>query len=285
MTQTNQAPNKKNAMLVHMSISQWYNQATDKKVSDEVAKSYGLEAQADRYVKVLIPQEALIGVRRVITQARQIHARLTLPWEGDLRVLPAQTYFEYVAQIGRLKEELETEAVQLAKEFRAWKDKAKANKKGMYDEKDFPTEAALKERFRIHTSLYPLPDAGDFNLEMDNESASEIRQNADLSFKTRLAATVGFLKNQIIEALAKYVHAVPKKGFRDSTVERLQDLVENAPYLNVTDDAEVERLQVELQKHVTCVSADTLRNNEDVKQRVLTEAKRILSEFTPAPQG
>lgn len=63
------------AMLVRLSISQWYNRALDRKVAEEVATKYEVSStdSQDLYIKTLLPKVAMRNVNRAISELRTFH--------------------------------------------------------------------------------------------------------------------------------------------------------------------------------------------------------------------
>jgi len=78
------------AMLCSLSISMWSAQKHDPDASQEIAQRHGAQADAGRYHKVLLPKEALAEVQKIVSDARQEHYFITLPWDDNgYRVLPS----------------------------------------------------------------------------------------------------------------------------------------------------------------------------------------------------
>ena len=73
------------ALLVKLSVSQWYNRVIDRKVTDEIAQRYEVTKQEDKYVKTLLPRVAVRNIRRdLIEHLRQMHKNKLMS-EDDLK--------------------------------------------------------------------------------------------------------------------------------------------------------------------------------------------------------
>ena len=84
------------ALLVKLSVSQWYNRAIDRKVTDEIAQKYEVTEQEDKYVKTLLPRVAVRNIQRAISDLRTFHYANTLPWQDDsVRILSSGNFFQY----------------------------------------------------------------------------------------------------------------------------------------------------------------------------------------------
>src|SRR6266704_6097519 len=88
------------AMLCSLSISMWSAQKHDPEASEEIAQRHGAQADAGRYHKVLLPKEALTEIHKIVSEARQEHYFMTLPWDDNgYRVLPAAAYMDHTEKM------------------------------------------------------------------------------------------------------------------------------------------------------------------------------------------
>src|ERR1700758_1805880 len=91
------------AMLCSLSISMWSARKHDPEASEEIAFRHGARPDAGRYHKVLLPKEALAEIQKIVSEARQKHYFVTLPWGDDgYRVLPGAAYFDHAIKMRAL---------------------------------------------------------------------------------------------------------------------------------------------------------------------------------------
>jgi hypothetical protein len=69
------------AMLCSLSISTWSARKHDRDASEEIAVRHGAQTDSGRYHKLLVPKEALAEVQKIVSEARQEHYFMTLPWD------------------------------------------------------------------------------------------------------------------------------------------------------------------------------------------------------------
>lgn len=69
------------AMLASLSISIWSARKHDPEASEEIALRHGVQTDAERYNKVLLPKKALADLQKIVSEAREAHYFVTLPWE------------------------------------------------------------------------------------------------------------------------------------------------------------------------------------------------------------
>ena len=91
------------AMLCSLSISMWSARKHDPDASQEIAQRHGAQADAGRYHKVLLPKAALAEIQKIVSDARQEHYFMTLPWDDNgYRVLPAAAYMDHTEKMREL---------------------------------------------------------------------------------------------------------------------------------------------------------------------------------------
>jgi hypothetical protein len=72
----------------------WSARKHDPDASEEIAVRHGAQADSGRYHKLLLPKQALAEIQKIVSEARQEHYFMTLPWGDDgCRVLPASTTY------------------------------------------------------------------------------------------------------------------------------------------------------------------------------------------------
>src|SRR5215470_247730 len=114
------------AMLCSLSISMWSARKHDPDASEEIAVRHGAHADAGRYHKVLLPKEALAEIQKIVSEARQEHYFMTLPWDDDgYRVLPAAAYMDHVEKMRTLAKRFEAAVDILSREFLTLIEQAK----------------------------------------------------------------------------------------------------------------------------------------------------------------
>ena len=84
------------AMLVRLSVSMWTARRYDRKVSDQAAADFAAKNDAGRYNKMLVAQDAISRMTKIVSEVRDWHYTHTLPWQDDgQRILTATYYLDY----------------------------------------------------------------------------------------------------------------------------------------------------------------------------------------------
>jgi hypothetical protein len=271
-------------MLCSLSISIWSARKHDPEASQEIAQRHGAQADAGRYHKVLLPKEALAEVQEIVSDARQEHYFMTLPWDDNgYRVLPSAAYMDHVQKMRELSNRFTPAVDALAREFGNLVEQAKVRLGGLFRPEDYPAPDELRSKFSFETKVMPLPDAGDFRVTLGEEEKERIKRQITAAVEASLQVASRDLWQRLYEAvshLAERLQAykVTEEGvthpFRDSVVTNLVKLVDVLPKLNVTGDPELERLASQVRASLL-VDPQELRKSESVRSETAKNAAAI----------
>lgn len=272
------------AMLCSLSISVWSARKHDPEASEEIAQRHGAQADAGRYHKVLLPKEALAEIQKIVSEARQEHYFMTLPWDDNgYRVLPAAAYMDHTDRIRELSNRFTPAVEALALQFGQLVEEAKGRLGGLFRSEDYPAPDELRSKFSFETKVMPLPDAGDFRVALGDEEKERIKRQITAAVEASLQIASRELWQRLYEAvshLAERLEAykVTEEGvehpFRDSVVTNLVKLADVLPKLNVTADLELERLAAQVRASLL-VDPKELRRSQAVRTETANAAAAI----------
>jgi hypothetical protein len=262
----------------------WSARKHDPDASQEIAQRHGAQADAGRYHKVLLPKEALAEIQKIVSEARQEHYFMTLPWDDNgYRVLPAAAYMDHTEKMRELSNRFSPAVEALAREFGKLVEEAKVRLGGLFRSEDYPAPEELRSKFSFETKVMPLPDAGDFRVSLGDEEKERIKRQITTAVEASLQVASRDLWLRLYEAvthLAERLQAyqVTEEGvehpFRDSVVTNLVKLVDILPKLNVTADLELERLAAQVRASLL-VDPKELRQSESVRSETAKAAAAI----------
>jgi hypothetical protein len=272
------------AMLCSLSISMWSARKHDPDASEEIAVRHGAQADSGRYHKVLLPKEALAEIQKIVSEARQEHYFMTLPWDDDgYRVLPAAAYMDHVEKMRTLSNRFAGAVDTLARHFLTLVDQAKTRLGGLFREEDYPACNELVAKFSFETKVMPLPDAGDFRIALGDEEKDRIKRQITAAVEASLQVGSRELWFRLYEAVQHMAdrltaYKVTEEGvehpFRDTVVTNLVKLVDVLPKLNITKDAELERLADQVRTSLL-VDPKELRKSESARAETAKAAASI----------
>lgn len=272
------------AMLCALSISMWSARKHDTEASEEIARQHGAQADAGRYHKMLLPKAALAKIQKIVSEARQEHYFMTLPWDDNgYRVLPAAAYMDHTDRMRVLSERFTPAVETLVCQFTQLVEEAKTRLGGLFRVGDYPAPDELRSKFSFETKVMPLPNAGDFRVALGEEEKERIKHQITAAVEASLQVASRELWQRLYEAvshLAERLQAykVTEDGvehpFRDSVVTNLVKLVDILPKLNVTGDAELERLATDV-RALLLIDPNELRKSEPLRTETAKAASEI----------
>jgi hypothetical protein len=192
------------AMLCSLSISMWSARKHDPDASQEIAQRHGAQADAGRYHKVLLPKEALAEVQKIVSDARQEHYFMTLPWDDNgYRVLPSAAYMDHTEKMRELSNRFTPAVEALAHEFGNLVEQAKVRLGGLFRSEDYPAPDELRSKFSFETKVMPLPDAGDFRVTLGDEERERIKRQITATVEASLQVASRDLWQRLYEAVSQ----------------------------------------------------------------------------------
>jgi hypothetical protein len=257
-------------MLVELSISTWTGRKKDKRASEDVTSMNHAAAGVAAVNKKLLGDCAeLIAVQKFTANLRNAHYSMTMPWsDTGLRLLPTTQYFKYNAQMTALEQEYER-LVALFLSAYDWEIMQAQTKLGdLFIRDEYPTTENLKDKFSFRLTYIPLPDAGDWRIDIGNEATAELRTHYENYYTAQLGAAMQDVWRRTYDALSRmserldYADHEQKKVFRDSLVENVAEMIELLRVCNVSGDAQMTAMANKLEEAMRGVTPDALREDE-----------------------
>lgn len=274
------------AMLVDLTIRQWTAAKNDRKVSDEVAQTHGSDRNMGHYYKQLLGHEALDKVRRIGNAAFNEHYLLTLPWfDSGSRVLSGAGYFKYMEKMRAYEVDYGKAVEEFIVNYDDYVEDAKARLNGMFNPDEYPTHSDISAKFAFMYSIFPLPTAGDFRVQLGTGEVDRIR--ADIEANTQQAMRRAMIEvaeriKLVVEHMAERLRAYngQREGsFRDTLVSNVQDVTALVPILNVTADPRITAIAQEIDAVLCQHPAETLRTDETAREATAAAAEAILEKM------
>ncbi len=270
------------ALIVSLSISQWAGRKTDKTANTTIETTYATDKRVGNYTKKLLPgADELENIQKQASVIRQFYYKNTVPWCTDgSRMLKSTNYLEFASVFGALKAEFDLAVQAFIGQYPALREAAKARLGMLFNDSDYPTTAKLHNLFDCSVQFMPVPDVGDFRVEiLDSEKEAFLKTMADIEVNA-----VRDCWERLHDVVSKAVSRLqdPEAHFRDSLIENIKETCALLPKLNITDSAELESMRSTVESTLASVTAQTLRDNLTVRGNVskqLTDITGAMSAF------
>lgn len=270
------------ALLVKLSVSQWYNRAIDHKVTDEIAQRYEITEQEDKYVKTLLPRVAVRNIQRAISDLRTFHYANTLPWQDDsVRILSSGNFFQYQQGIAARRAKLDEAVAEFVSNYPKWLNNARNTKKGLFDETQYPTASGISDHYKVNVTFLPFPNVADFRVDIDGKELEQIKSQTAQALTEALNSANQNLIDRLYERVYLLYSALndPEKIFRDNTVTSIVETADLVERLNVTSDTRVAFAVSASRTALQDVHPDMLRSSPDFRNKVALRAAELLTAF------
>lgn len=268
------------AVLIDLSISVWTGRKQDKKASDDVTTKNGaVKGVANVSKKLLGDCAELDAVQKFAANARNTHYWMTTPWSDlGLRMCPTLVYIRengYEKTMSGLQQEF-FRLVDLFLQAYDWEvQNAQLKLGGLFNPDEYPTSDKLREKFRFRYTAMPMPEAGDWRLDVEAEAAASLKEQYEKFYNEQYTQAMKSVWERTYDALSKmserldYGDDTSKKIFRDSMVDNVKDMITMLGDFNVTSDPMMERARVQLEDALEGVTPEGLR--EDAYLRAQTK--------------
>lgn len=283
------------SMLVDLNISMWTGRKQDKQVSEEIDAAKSTKTKAGNYHKKLLAGTARLDeIHKLVTGIRIWHYTQTLPWsDGGSRLLPMKNFFDYKATLSDYEAQF-TDAVDVfLKEYPTLVSAAAFQLGDLFNADEYPDAEKLREKFRFRYVFLPVPEIGDFRVDVNEAHLVELKAQYESFYQNKLSEAMQDAWERLHECLRKMSEKlansasprVTKAGektaqiFRDSLVTNAVELCDLLTKLNITNDAKLEHARKQLEIAMAGVTPKELREDEDLRLDVKSKVDQILSMF------
>lgn len=261
------------ALLVELSIRTWTGRKLDKRASEEVTTSHNAnKGVANVNKKILGDCAELDAVQKFAANARNAHYASTLPWsDTGIRLVTTRNYFKYNEAMTALQQEFERLVEKFLQAYSWQVSQAQLRLGDLFNPMDYPSTDSLRSRFSFGINFMPVPEAGDFRLDINNEAQQQITEHYTKYYETQLATAMGSIWERAKDALTKmserldYADSTTKKIFRDSLVDNVLEVVDIMDTCNITGDTHMSAIKTRLKEALSGVTPDALRQDDSYR--------------------
>ena len=276
------------SLLVELSISCWTARKLDKKVSMEVDASKNTKVKAGNYHKHLLAgSPALEAVTKYSAQVRLWNNLNSLPWsDNGQRIVTAQQFFNgYKAQLDQHKENFEELVANFLQQYPTLISAAAFQLGDLFDREEYPPVEMIASKFRFNYAVSPVPTAGDFRIDINEQAKVELAQQYTNHFNQRLNDAMRDIWGRLHNCLTHMSDRLTdgqdgkRKGFHSTMISNAKELVILLDRLNIANDPKLEQARIELNRAIDGVDSDDLKESELIRDDVKRKVDSILSKF------
>ena len=274
------------AMLVELSISLWTARKLDRKVSNDVDISNSTQTKAGNYHKNLLAgDDSLSAIQKLAGVVRTYHTNITSPWnDSGQRLLPTAKFMEYKTEMARLEREY-WDLVNNFLPLYNTKISASAFQLGaLFNRDEYPEVEQVEKKFGFNVRYTPLPDSGDFRVDVGNEAMAELKDEYDKLYTSNLEKVTSDAWDRLNKILTQLSFGLRnedgKKGkVYTSVLENAKELCGLLTYFNVSGDTELEAMRIKLEDTLFSLDANDFKESDFLRSEVKKEVDDMLSKW------
>ena len=268
------------AVLVEMNISVWTANKLDKGATEGVLTSNGATSGDAAQVRknLMAGTSARKEIADYAAGCRLWHNTRTLPWsDKGPRLLPTSLFMDYKAELNIRRETFNRMVNEFIGNYPALVQTASNYMGTLFNSDDYPDSATVRDKFGFKTVFSPVPESGDFRLDIPQQELEEVRQSYDSAFDSRLADAMRTPWEQLHKMLTGMSLKLTdsdddtKRRWHDTFLTNAHELCAMLTHLNITADPKLEAARRQLESAL--VGADIEDIKEDVETRADLKAK------------
>jgi hypothetical protein len=270
------------ALLVALNISEWRGRRRDREVTESVAREHGADRKVGCYTKALVPKAFFASVVKVRNEARAAHHLLTLPWCDDgYRILPVDLHLDYMERFRLFRARFHDAVAGFVAAYDDAKAAARASLGSLYRDRDYPSSDRLRKAFELEVKLQPLPDAGDFRLDLPAPTVERLRLDLAARLEDAQRLAMGDLYRRLAAVVSRMATtlAEPDRRFRNTLVGNVRELCHLLPSLNIARDKDLAVLAREIEQRLAALDPALLRLDPATRQSAATDAAALLADI------
>lgn len=276
-------------VLVTVDVSVWSATKQDRGISDEVTTAKNADKSAGRYVKHLLADhpkhKAIVNYRQNIYNWMQ---RRTYDWAGSQRYIPSvelprfmQEFHEHEATFGTLVDEFYNTYEGIVSDM--------AFKQGdMFNRDDYPSKDQIKDKMglRLYVSDVPMQD---FRCQIAEDLANDLFETYSRQAQQMVDSIMEEQSQRFVDVMESISYCcgvgetadgkIRKRKIYDSTILKAKEMCESFKQFNLKNSSELEQARAALEKVLSGVTAEEMRESDAVRASVKDDIDDILSKF------
>ena len=267
------------ALVVDLKISNWTGRRQDPEAGVTLSKTFNNDPDYARVNKSLVAKDEIQKIFRLIYEARRYHYSQTLPWgDGGQRLLPGDLYLEYSKKISDYRRKFLTRVENFLRIYPELMRDAAKTLNGLFKNDDYPDLRILRNKFSFEVRFSPISEADDLRVKLQDDEVEKLKRQIEARQSSLQEEAMRDLWGRVYEVVKPLADKLndPKGIFRDSLVEKVHDLTNLLPRLNIAGDKALNDLTNEIRAKLCQHSPAELRDLDGVRGKVAKEADEIL---------
>ena len=226
------------------------------------------------------------GIDEYAGACRKWHATRTLPWsDRGPRLLPTSLFLDYKAEATLRQDHFLNKVEEFRHMYPTLVNTASNYLGTLFNPDDYPSVDEVMSKFGFNMVFLPVPEAGDFRVDVSAADKEELRAQYDIAFNTRVAdamrepwdrlhTMLGNMSTKLIEPELE-----DKRRWHDTFLTNAQEMCSMLTHLNVTKDAKLEEARRGLEQAIAGVEIEDLKEDHMIRTDVKAQLDNILKQY------
>ena len=285
------------AALIGVTASTWIATKKSREGTNGTADLFATSARWVMTSTRLVEKSVIQEPKKIIAAARHYLAGKSVgpadgkwlsgglsPWDGRGRhILPNVLNEQVTRNLGEFQSQFTDAVDRLRAALPTAIDKARAENPKLFNASDYGTIENIIARFSFEIERDLIPDAGDLRVEASREYVDHLKSEIEGRSTRKLEEVTSNVIATVIEVCKHFAdkcegYDPEKRGsapFRDATVNKVRDLINTIPALNINGDARIDKARQDLIAAVGNKSATQLREDDDVREDAAAKARAV----------
>jgi len=267
------------AMIVDFNASVWTARKKDHKASEQVNYVNNADKGVANVSKNLLGNcPELQAIQKFVGNLRNMHYGMTMPWsDNGSRLVTTAAYFDY----NEVMTGLIAEGWDLVKSFGEvypyLTAGAQAQMGGLFNANEYPPLEQVMQKLSFRLNYTPLPEAGDFRIDIGNEAMQQIKSQYSEHFTTQIKGAMNDLWQRLHDNLTTLVRQleVDEEGKGNRLYQTVFDqclaLVKMLGTCNITQDSHMEAVRRKLEEALHGTNIEQLKTNHTFREETRTK--------------
>jgi hypothetical protein len=275
------------SVLVELNMSVWSANKLDRGETDKLTADNSAVRDAAQVRKNLMAGTSMRkDIEELASAARRIHTARTLPWaDRGARLLPTSLFMEYKAEMNKIRSQFYAMVDNFVDKYPALVQTAQNYMGGLFNPNDYPSADEIRTKFGFKLTFSPVPEAGDFRLDVPAADLIELSSQYEDSFNTRMADAMKEPWERLHKVLSHMSEKLTEQDtearrlYHDTLVSNAVDLCGMLTHLNVTKDPKLEEARRQLEEAMVGANIDMIRESSTTRASMKDKVDSILKQF------
>ena len=277
------------AVLVELNISVWTANKLDKGATEAVLSNNSASKDSAQVRKNLMAgTDKRKKISDYAAKARLYHNQTTLSWsDKGARLLPTSLFMDYKSNMNVYQKNMNTMIEDFYVNYADLIELSKHHMGDLFNPYDYPSIEELRGKFGFRLVFSPLPEGGDFRLDIPKADMEELGEQYESAFNDRLKDAMREPWDKLHKTLTHISEKLTdvegddetKKRYHDTLITNAQELCGLLSHLNVTKDPLLENARRSLELTMLGVDIEAIKESPDVRSSVKAKVDDILKKF------